>query len=123
MKILLLVFYLFILIGCEKNYCDPKVIQQNYFSGQEILISAPMAIKDIEKKETVEIVKDGKHQSVPFGALKKDWEKMLEAYNRRTDCFVHFRTGERSWKSLSGREGYLHIRKNEVVDAILTRIS
>lgn len=87
---------------------------------EEVFLSENLSISLIEKRELRETREDGVF--APFGRSNMGWEKM-KSLILEGDCLINFKTGEKSWRSLSGREGYLLLRGDEIVYVIFTRVS
>ncbi len=89
---------------------------------QNFEISGPLTISAIEKKEMAAVESDGSRIMRPFGYQHEKWQVFKNSY-LPGDCIFHITSDEQSWKSLSGREGYILYRNGEVISTILIKIS
>lgn len=107
---------------CGFADCDTGKIKASFVGYDEVMFSTPLTIEEIEKRETAIYENVTKQNTKPFGSMNADWEKM-KAMHKNGDCIIHFRTDEKSWKTLSGREGYLLARNGKVLYVILTKVN
>lgn len=60
--------------------------------------------------------------TAPFNRLQPKWEA-LKAMLQEGDQIVHFRSDNRSWVQMCGREGYQLVRDGRVIAGFITRMN
>lgn len=58
----------------------------------------------------------------PFGFHNRDWLEVKAKY-QPGDQFVHFRSGNSSWRVMCGREGYALVRDGIPIGCVVTVMS
>jgi len=104
------------LSGCALA-CDPRSVQQ-YFED-DVEVRGPLTVEEVESAEMKSIVKDGREVVLPFGLLHPEWVEFKSQIDSG-DCLYSFRTGKETWRAFYGRQGYILMRDDAPVDAILT---
>jgi hypothetical protein len=121
-----LIFYIsiFCCASCKAETCETdKVLDYFRKNGYEgATLSDSLSIDEVESKESVLITKSGEEISVPFGRINSLWKDIKSEY-KEGDCILFFTTSDSSWESLSGREGYVIVRDNKVINSILTELN
>ena len=110
-------------IGTEPENAKAVLMQsmEPVLSGDGAIVSEPLSIQKIEKKELEEI--RGKDcPQVPFGFSNKKWEKFKSLY-KDGDVILYFRTNNETWQKECGREGYAIIRGKVIIDTLFTLIN
>ena len=121
-RYIVLLSFSFALQGCQAASCKLDKVRAEFLYYEAVTLSKPLTLKYVEQKQTVTFEHSGEKKTLPFGRINSDWEALKSSY-RDGDCLIHFRTGEESWKSLYGREGYLLIREGKIIGIIITKAS
>lgn len=100
--------------------CDISKAQTEI--GSRFTLQGSESISNIEKKNRISILVNGKRVSRVFGYSNENWRK-FKSKVRNGDCVVHFNTPDSEWNPLEGGSGYALIRKGHVVESFLVRIS
>ncbi len=106
--------------GAIADCRDDMALKSFITRGYEL--SGPLALEEIERRHMVQIEQGGTTRTVLFGRLNEKW-LALRAQRASGDQFIHFRSASATWGSLAGREGYLLVRGQCVVDGIVTFVS
>jgi len=59
---------------------------------------------------------------LPFGFMNKKWEE-LKLKIQEGDKLIEYRTSEKSWEHMSGREGIWLVRDSKLIDQIITEMN
>lgn len=115
--------FIFILVNSSYSleYIDEKKLINNQliaYGYTNTKLSEPLNINQVESSELVQF----KNKYVPFGRINNEWESIKKSF-RSGDYFLKFRTENHSWDNLSGREGYLHIRDETIINVIFTNMN
>ncbi|MDQ6994293.1 MAG: hypothetical protein Q9M18_01695 [Mariprofundaceae bacterium] len=106
-------------ISTYGNECDVEKVKERFYGGI-ITLSQPIAVKDIEMHEVVEIFVGNKKQILPFGYINKSWLK-LKKEKKDGDCFVRFKQRSVNDTPMNGgSSGYILIRGKEMIGSITT---
>lgn len=98
----------------------------NYRSGPpgyDYSFRGPLTISQIEQealdavRKMIEAGQDV--PAVPFGRMNDKWVAFKEEYMPGDELYF-FITDKRSWEMVAGREGYLLLRRNKIVQILLT---
>jgi hypothetical protein len=95
-------------------------IQQLY--GKDVSIDGHFSIGEIEGKNKIEIEKEGKKISLPFGYVNNQWLE-IKSKMKKGDKIFEFSTGPDSWANLAGRAGVIVLRKNELIGTVITTMN
>jgi hypothetical protein len=124
--------FLFVILSVISFSCKSQVkdttanniyiekIQQLF--GSDVSIDGPLTIAEIESKNKVEIEKDGKKISLPFGYINDQWLE-IKSKMKKGDRIFEFSTGPDSWANLAGRAGVIVLRKNKLIGTIITTMN
>ncbi|MCX5643232.1 MAG: hypothetical protein NTZ17_00885 [Phycisphaerae bacterium] len=97
---------------------EVRAIISSYLHAGIDVVRGPLTVKEVQK----ELTQDAERASsrglriIPGGP---EW-KELKAKLERGDQLYFYKTDRQSWGELRGREGYVAIRGNEVIDDFLT---
>jgi hypothetical protein len=96
-----------------------------YVAGP-VRVRGPLSILDVEQREVLrnlDLIAAGIPQlRVPFWAFCDEWRHLVSQI-KGGDLIYHFTTDDIDWGLLGGREGYVLIRKGEVVEMIITALN
>ena len=86
------------------------------------IVDGSLEFADVEKSSLETIARCKRCPQVPFGFINDEWLAFKAEY-RDGDCLVYFRSGDRSWDGLFGREGYALWRDGSIVAVFVTLLS
>lgn len=90
----------------------------------EVDIRGPLTVAQIEKETIEELKKAGRKDVplVPYGFINDRWNQFKSKYEEGDELYF-FTSDQTSWSGLYGREGHVIIRKNRVIDMIISKLS
>ena len=92
--------------------------------GRGWVIRGPLTISQVEQ-ESLKYLREQPRKDVPqvpFGFMGDRWVE-LKSKHRDGDELYFYRSDQRSWADLCGCQGYVLIRKDEMIDGIVTVIN
>jgi hypothetical protein len=98
-----------------------RAIIRSYLHAGIDVVRGPLTVKEVQNEltEDAKRASTGGRRVIPGGP---EWEE-LKAKLKRGDQLYFYKTDRQSWQELRGREGYVAIRGNEVIDDFLTRMN
>lgn len=90
--------------------------------GEGAVVSGPFSINDIEKENLKKIAECKQCPQVPFGFVNHSWVKFKSQY-KAGDVILRFRTNNKSWTGLYGRDGYALIRGDKIIDTLIREMN
>lgn len=105
---------------CGEVSCDKNAAARLF--NYPVSIDGPFTWQEVEDQDARMSRDAGLVESVPFGRQNSEWEEIKQNISPG-DCLFHYRSDEESWNKLSGREGYILIRRGRPVAGILVRMS
>jgi len=87
-------------------------------------IRGPLTVAQVEQESLEELRKSQREDvpPVPFGFINDRWNELKSQYEEGDELYF-FRSDKRSWLDLCGEQGYVLIRKNELLDLLVTVIN
>ncbi len=106
--------------ACGEALCDKEATARLF--SYPVTINGPFTWQEIEDQDAKMSRDVGLIESKPFGRQNSEWEELKQNI-RPGDCLFHYRSDEESWNNLSGREGYILIRRGKPIAGVLVRMS
>ena len=91
--------------------------------GRGSEVRGPLDAKEVERQAMAEIKKCHDCPQVPFGYNNDRWQEFKRELEEGGGVLVYFRTDDKSWQALAGREGYVIVRGGKVGSEFITRLN
>lgn len=106
--------------ACGETLCDKEATARLF--NYPVSIDGPLEWQEAEARHAKLLLEAGITPEKPFGRRNAEWEELKQSI-RPGDCLFHYRSDEESWNNLSGREGYILIRRGKPIAGVLVRMS
>jgi len=101
-----------------------ELISERFGLGFSVEIKGPLTIAEVENESLENLSKTDRKDipKVPFGFMNDRWNQFKSKYQEGDELYF-FTSDEKSWAALYGRQGYAIVRKNQIINVIVTRLS
>lgn len=111
-------------IPSEKEIRIGKAITEYFGLPFAVGVRGPMTIEEVEKESLDKLSRSSRKDipKVPFGFQNDRWDEFKSKY-QDGDKIYYFISDRESWKGLYGREGYVLMRNEKIINVIVTKLS